>query len=271
MTYCDLNIHCPTPSSCVLMLEEELSLQGEILVGRVHSAIYEAGSQLARANIMLFNQNLSLEDIRKISKSAENNKSELVLTLLASPKIIRSFSRLECYMKSGIAAIKFHSYQQKISSDCFDSYVLLAKWAEQLRMPILVDASFGSLGMYTFRNLELVAAIASEIKNVPIVILHSGGARAIEALLLAEAASNIFLETSFSVPYYRNSTIEQDLAFAYKKIGANRVVYASDFPYISHQESIHAALEFFETNSFDSEEQEWIFKNTFNCIFPSKV
>jgi len=271
MTYCDLNIHCPTPSSCELMLEEELSLQGEMLVGRVHSAIYEAGSQLESANIMLFNQGLSLEDIRKISISAENSKSDIFLTLLSSPEIIKSFSSLEDFMRSGISAIKFHSYQQKISSDYFDSYVLLAKWAEQLSMPILVDASFGSLGMYTFGNLELVAAIASEIKNVPIVILHSGGARAIEALLLAEAASNIFLETSFSVPYYIDSTIEKDLAFAYKKIGANRVVYASDFPYINHQESMRAALEFFSRNCFNSEQQEWILKRTFNRIFPSKA
>lgn len=269
MNYCDLNIHLPEPSSCALMLEDELSLRGEKLIRQLHGAICAAGSQLTRANIMLFNQELPFEDVSNASKSGTGHV-ELFFTLLSSPKVIKSFSHLECYMKSGISAVKFHSYQQEILLECFDSYITIAKWAELLGMPIFIDASYGSLGMYAFDNLKLVAEIASEIKSVPIVILHSGGARAIEALLLAEAATNIFLETSFSLPYYRNSTIEQDFAFAYKKLGADRVVYASDYPYIDHVTSLHAALGFCERHSFNSEDQEWIFKNTFNRIFSRK-
>ena len=74
---------------------------------------------------------------------------------------------------------------------------------------------------------------------------------------------------SFSIPYYAGSSIEKDLAFAYKKIGANRIIYASDHPYIPHQEALDAAISFCQANGFDSEDQEWFFKKSFSRVFQS--
>ena len=49
--------------------------------------------------------------------------------------------------------------------------------------------------------------------------MHSGGGRAMEASLHADACPNVFLDISFSVPYYMDSTIEKDLAFADNRTG----------------------------------------------------
>ena len=192
--------------------------------------------------------------------------------MLASPLVITSIEILDSFRSSGVSAIKFHSYQQSINHSNFAPYITLARWAESLGMPVLIDASFGSLDMYRFDNLRLVSYIAAEVTNVPIIILHSGGARVIQALLLAESSSNIFLETSFTLPYFLGSSVEGDLAFAYKKLGTDRVVYASDHPYVNSTYSLQTALDFCETHGFSSEHQSHIFSHTFCAIIwtPSK-
>jgi len=268
MSYSDLNIHLPFPGLCGQMLEDETQLSGSKLIDRFHFAVESAGSNMQGANIMLFNQDLALNDIKKLASAASLGQvQDLFFTFLSSPERILSFDDLSELSLAGISAVKFHSYRQKISSSHFSKFLSIAKWAEGLQMPILIDASFGSLQMYQYDNLRLIACIAEQVSRVPIVILHSGGARAIEAMLLAESATNIFLDMSFSIPYYLGSSVEQDYAFAYKKIGVDRVVYGSDYPYLSHDKSLLTALEFCERNGFTEAHKSWLFRDTFRRIF----
>ena len=139
---------------------------------------------------------------------------------------------------------------QKISEQYFDKAREVSIVASKLNMPILIDTSYGSVNMYQYDNLKLAAHILRHVKNVPVVLLHSGGARAMEAMLLAESCSNVFLDTSFSVFYYEGSSIESDLAFAYKRIGLERVLYGSDFPYVSLEDSVASTRNFLIRNEF---------------------
>lgn len=267
MNYCDLNIHLPAYTKSSSMLTEELNLRGEKLIDRLDTAIKEAGKNLKQANIMLFNEDLDISDFDLLTKYCVDQTTKLYFTLLCSPEKFKDIESLRNYKKAGLSAIKFHSYQQRISIDQFDSFVLLAKYAEELNMPILVDASYGSLYMYDFDNLLLISTLAKSIKSVPIVILHSGGSRVLEAMLLAESCPNIYLETSFTLPYYLNSTIELDLAFAYKTINSDKIIYASDHPYIKHSDSLHSAHLFFNKHNFSSADKENIFYKSFSKIF----
>ncbi len=266
MKFFDSNIHLPSPKlgSCGKMLDQELSLSGETLVEHLNQAITSAKGASIGANFMIFNQWLHCSEIRSLSRlSARIENFKCYLTLLASPRQILSIDTLSDYKECGVRAIKFHSYIQKISNNDYSAYIKLAKSAEMLKMPIFIDASYGSLKMYEYDNLELVSLVAQSVENVPIVILHSGGARALEALLLAESAQNIFLDMSFSIHYYKNSTIEQDFAFAYKKIGASRVFYGSDHPYINHENALNSATEFMSKYKFNDQEMKAMLCDTF--------
>lgn len=137
-------------------------------------------------------------------------------------------------------------------ADDISTCVEIAKKAESLNMLIMIDTSYGSLGMYQYDNLKLAMAIANVVTKTSIILLHSGGARCLEAMLLADATKNIFLETSFSLPYYLGSSIERDLAFTYKKLGEDKVLYGSDFPYISFEESEESFLTFMDKWGFTS-------------------
>jgi len=175
--------------------------------------------------------------------------------------------KLSEFKDAGLTAIKFHSYIQKISKQNFDKVVNTSLNAEILKMPILFDSSYGGLNMYKYKNIELISYILEKVKKVPVVILHSGGAKVIEAMLLAEACKNVYLDTSFSVPYYLGSSIEKDLAFAYKKIGTHRVLYGSDFPYVNIVDSYEKTLKFFDENKFSEKDQERILSKTSMDVF----
>ena len=270
MIYSDLNIHLCAGDSLSKLLQDDFTLECPSLLERVQQSLALTGSELNSANLMLFNQSLSVKHVQSVSTyCSEYLDKKIFLTLLASPDHIISYDQLCSLRLAGLSSITFHSYHQSITKSKYSRYLELASWAEELKMPILVDGSYGTLDIYNIDNLEFVAYLASLVKNIPIVIMHSGGSRVLEAMLLVESTSNLFLETSFTLPYYTGSSVENDLAFAYKKIGTERVVYASDHPYISHEASLAAALQFFDKYGFSLSDRDWILRGTFSRVFAS--
>ena len=268
MIYSDMNIHLCSGGDLHTMLEDDFSLEMPEVNERIKNILDARDIAIKGRNIMLFNQRLSCRDINIISKSSLRYKNkEINITLLASPDVISVFDDLCELKEAGLKAITLHSYHQHIDKSRYSEYIELAKWADMLKMPILVDGSYGSLDMYRYDNLELVSYIAKNTNTSPIVIMHGGGSRVLEAMHLVESTKNIYLETSFTLPYYIGSSIERDIAFAFKKIGSHRVVYGSDYPYVDFNESLNKSKELLEKYSFSNIEKENIFQNTFSAIF----
>ena len=217
-------------------------------------------TSLDAINFMVFNESLLqdghrvqfLEDIRSLSV-------DCYLTSLFDFRQPSPLEYLEKLKEAGFSAIKFHSYVQQIRPEDYELAVAIARQAETMGMLICIDAGYGTTGMYRFDNLPLVCAVAEAIHRVPIIVLHSGGTRCFEAMLIAEAKSNVYLETSFTLPYFLGSSIESDLAFVYKKIGADRVLYASDAPYFNIRDARNIARSFFDRHGFRDTELEKIF------------
>ncbi|MCG3770530.1 MAG: hypothetical protein JW384_01680 [Nitrosomonadaceae bacterium] len=207
-------------------------------------------------NIMLLNSALEVAEIEALIATVRASWSNTSFTVLVDPRDPEWRERLGQLREVGVSGIKFHCYIQQLSEVDFASCVALSILAQSLGLVVMIDTSYGSLDMYRFDNLRLAAAIATQVRHVPVVLLHSGGARCIEALLLADAADNVYLETSFSLPYYLGSSIERDLAFAYRKLGDERVLYGSDFPYVGLEESKDKFLGFLEHWRFSTQAVE---------------
>jgi len=88
----------------------------------------------------------------------------------------------------------------------------------------------------------------------------------LEAYLLADACPNVYLETSFTLPYYLGSSVEQDLAFAYKKID-ERVIYGSDFPYVGLDKSENIFEEFVQKWGFTDSQIDGFLNNNIKKVF----
>lgn len=217
-------------------------------------------------NFMLFNEELAASEASSFTAVVRKTFADARFTVLTNLHNPKELERLTSLKKAGIDAIKFHCYFQKIEQSDFLKAMELAKVAVDLNMPIFIDTSYGSAGMYRYDNLKLAAFLVEKITTVPVVLLHSGGARILEAFLLAEACSNVYLETSFSLPYYIGSSVERDMAFAYKKV-SEKVIYGSDFPYVSLTDSMKIFLKFAQDWKFTDVEIEGFLDTNVKTIF----
>lgn len=127
-------------------------------------------------------------------------------------------------------AVIFHPYLQNINHQNFCELKSLAKTASDLGMLVCVCAAFGSSRIHKLFPLEAVTAVCEVVKT-PVIIVHGGGARVLEAFLIAEAFQNVFLDTSFSLHYWWGSSVESDFAFAMKRLGSERFIFGSDAPF----------------------------------------
>jgi hypothetical protein len=264
----DFNIHLPVLGPGTV--NAAISNERELDVDDVLNAIGFYQNELACLdgyNFMLFNESLLNESNRIPEILCSFGEKLGLLTLLFDFRRDDYLDQVDLAYDSGIRGIKFHSYVQQIEESCFSRIVDICNRASSKGMIISLDASYGSTKMYKYDNLKLVCAVADQVNNTPILVLHSGGNRVLEAMLIAAEKQNVFLETSFSLSYYKGSSVENDIAFAYKKIGVERVLYGSDFPYVSIQESINVHHQFLEKHSFSTNDIEKImFKNAQSLV-----
>lgn len=211
-------------------------------------------------NFMILNTDF-FKKKQNLNKIVNSDFKKTLFTALIDYNIENIGQYIENVSDSKIDGIKFHSYIQRIEEKHFNKIVDICIKIENKIKFICIDTSYGSLGLYKYDNLKLAIKILEKIKKIPVILLHSGGSRIIDAMHIAMDTPNVFLETSFSLPFYMNSNIEKDMAFVYKKIGCERVLYGSDFPYVSFKESISQTKEFFNKYDFSDKNIENIFYN----------
>jgi predicted TIM-barrel fold metal-dependent hydrolase len=259
----DFNIHLP----CNLAQDTQGKLGDEARLGvaelgqcyAAHRALLQ--QQVASGNFMLFNQDLPFgaqqggPALDTWVRQVQQDFPAAAFTQLLDFRRGAIEPALDRLRTAGVQGVKFHSYVQKIADADIPAAVRAARAAAERGLFICIDASYGTTWMYEHDNLKLAAAIIREVDNVPVIILHSGGARRWEAMLLALESTNVYLETSFTLPFYEGSSVETDLAFIYRKIGIERVLYASDFPYVGLDDARACMQRFLRRHEFSAEEQ----------------
>lgn len=169
----------------------------------------------------------------------------------------------------GGKAIKFHPYLQKISEKDFLAVEQFAKIADKLALCVVIDCSYGTRNIYDYTGIKLAGYLADKVK-VPIIMAHGGGMRVFDAMLVAMDSKNIFLDTSFSLFFWQASSVEEDFAYAIRKLGPTRWMYGSDTPWVSSGDSLKTIIAFFKRYRFSKEEIDSILFRTANNILNSK-
>jgi len=164
---------------------------------------------------------------------------------------------MACSAKS-FKGLKFHPTHQQITRDDFESAMGLAKKASDLNKIIIIDCH--SVSSFSL-ELDFAKYILRKVKT-PVILAHSGGLKALEALVVALDFENVYLETSFSVPFWLGSSIEQDLAYCFKKLGVERCLYGSDSPFMDIAESVRKTLSFLQKHNFSGKEINQIMSGT---------
>lgn len=224
-----------------------------------HNIDHFKSNGVLSGNFHLFNSEIVYDKYLETFFSKVNSElSGSLFTILCDFRKVNKQEYLKKIKELGFHFIKFHSYVQKIDESYFNDILDCALIAESLKLGICIDTSYGTTNIYKYDNLKLSAFLLRKINTTPIILLHSGGSRVLEAMLLADSNKNIYLETSLSIDFYNGSSIVKDFAFAYKKIGLDRVLYASDFPYQRMDESIKTFDDFCGENKISKKNKRKI-------------
>lgn len=253
----DFNIHLPFIShpDVNVVIEQDLNLTAEGIQEGFNFHKNEI-AQCEGGNFLLFNTRLFNEDVSPFFKSVNGYIKCIKYTALVDFRSDHIYDYINCLHAAGVHAIMFNSYLQQIAESDFRQVLQVCEYAAAKGLKICIDGSYGTSKMYTYDNMQLACFIADYIFKTPIIIVHAGGYRVIEAMLLAADKSNVWLDTSFSLPYYQHSSIEQDFAYVIKKMDYSRMVFGSDHPYIPFQEALSSHLSFFDKYMFTATQIE---------------
>ncbi|EKP04885.1 MULTISPECIES: amidohydrolase family protein [Leptospira] len=265
----DFNIHLPSiiDRDVNVVINQDLKLSPKELIVGVFERHKEIIGKVDGINVLLFNSNSHLEDISEFKVVSKKLFPKISYTSLVNFRCNNLDDYMHKLVASGSKAIIFNSYLQAISEEDFFSILQACKIAEKNDLIICIDGSFGTSKMFKYDNLKLACFIADHITKTPIIIVHSGGKRILEVMLLALSNSNVWLDTSFSLPFYIGSSVELDFAFAYKKIGCDRIVFGSDSPYCVFDDVVKMHFDFFEKHKFSTNQIENImYKNSISLF-----
>ncbi|MCH2203935.1 MAG: amidohydrolase family protein [Fuerstiella sp.] len=159
--------------------------------------------------------------------------------------------------ETGFRGITFHSYLQRIGESDFPTVVELSQYAAEQGLFVGLCTAFGSRMLYQYDSLRLAVEVLNAV-NCPVVLYHGGGAKVLEAFLIAEMWEHAYLETSFSLSYWLGSSVEQDFAYAIRKLGADRIFFGSDAPFVSLDTAIVDHLEFLRRHEFSEVERDTV-------------
>jgi hypothetical protein len=255
----DFNIHLPfiKHDDVNVEINQDMALDTEGLI-KGFEAHKENISKCEGVNFLLFNTELFIEDVTPFFKILNTLEKPIKYTALINFRDKDVMSYIDIIKIAGVHCIMFNSYLQEITKEDFSLVLKVCKYAASKGLIICIDGSYGTSKMYTYDNIQLVCAVADEVNNTPIVIVHSGGYRLIEAMLIAADKQNVWLDTSFSLPYYINSSLETDFAFVLRSMKMNRIVYGSDHPYINLNDALTIHMKFFRKHRFEDKEIEKI-------------
>ena len=204
-------------------------------------------------NLMVMNTSLDSDELSEITKFNSDNE-HVSVTVCLDPKNKNEDSRLRKLISVGFKNFKFHSYFSEISEAYYPNACYLSQIVEENNGCILVCCSYGTSSVHEIVPTKLLAKIAQVVVKAPVIALHAGGGKVVEAMSIGLDCKNIYFDTSFSIPFWLGSSIESDLAFCFEKIGSDRIIFGSDYPYVGQKESLEATKTFLLNNcGFDHE------------------
>lgn len=192
------------------------------------------------------------DDLAQIQEAMASGR--FWFTLMPDPRRGDAEAQVDRAAEAGFRGVTWHSYLQEIDAVLQDRVVEIARRASDRGLFNGLCTAHGSKRIYRYHSLPLAAEIAERTGGAT-VLYHAGGYKINEVVALCEMWPNLFIETSFSLSYWLGSSVETDLAFAIRKIGADRVLFGSDAPFVALATALRDHEAFFEKHGFGAKER----------------
>lgn len=143
----------------------------------------------------------------------------------------------------GYIGLKLHPRLQGFSIDD-ERTTRLVQAAGEMNVPVLIDAfPDGTHLMQGFSPLKY-AWLAQQCPKTRIIWAHMGGHYVMDFMMLAKRLPNVYFDLSYSLLYYQNSSIPNDMIYAMRSMKFERIFYGSDYPDRSIAHSLEMSLQF---------------------------
>lgn len=149
---------------------------------------------------------------------------------------------VRCAKRAGFKGVKILTNEQAVVESDYSNILKLAREVEKQNMFLTICTAFGGLRIYQHDALALAAYLLDNGFKESLILAHAGSSRIKDAILLADSSPNVYLDTSFTVNYWRGSSVIDDLRYAVNRF-PSRVFYGSDSPYIKMDEAYGASRE----------------------------
>lgn len=163
--------------------------------------------------------------------------------------------------KYGLKGLKLHPRFQGVAADD-PRLIPLVKKAADLGIPVAVDCLLWKPTPLRDQLPFNVDTLCKRVPEAKVIMCHAGGFRFLDALAVAVANDNVYLDVSVSLGYFHGTPFEDQFMFVLKQVGARRLIYGSDHPYYPLVETYRLSKAIFAKHGFPQEEQDWIFGKT---------
>jgi len=198
--------------------------------------------------------------------SSELSKhNNLIGVININPKDSNCLMTLEYAVKNlGYLGMKLHPRLHNF--DLLDPQVVkLCNYAEILKIPVIIDA-FPD-GTFLLNGYEPIkyARLAQKAPKTKFVWAHMGGHDVIEFMLYAKRLTNVYLDSSYSILYYQESSLCKDFIYAMKSMKFDKIFYGSDYPDRSIEDTFNQKLKIFKKHGVSEVQMGKVFyKNAYN-------
>jgi uncharacterized protein len=167
----------------------------------------------------------------------------------------------EAVEKLGFIGLKLHPRLQEFGVDDIETQKLAAI-AGEMNLPVLIDA-FPD-GTHLMQGFDPVryANLARSCPKTRFIWAHMGGHKVIDFMMLAKRLPNVCMDCSYSLLYYRSSSVPNDLVYAMRSMRFDRIFYGSDYPDRPLKVSLDMAVDQLRSlNVTDAEMEKLLYAN----------
>ena len=166
-----------------------------------------------------------------IAEACQKHPNELIGFASVDPLKEEALEKFEqAIVALGLKGLKLHPRLQGFGQSDLTQIVPLIQKATDLKVPVLIDAFPYGRDIFHTRVVPLVNDLAVAVPEARLIMAHAGGHQLFDAMMVAKANRNVYLDISLTPLYYRGTSIEADLGFVIRKVGVERIIYGSDHP-----------------------------------------
>ena len=252
MTVVDIHTHLYHKPD--LSVEASLSSHDVESIASSYVERIQSGPADHAVAIIMDEEFLADEGARSDLLTVRDNSDIFSLAFLIDPLANDAPEYVDQVTEAGGVAIKLHPYIQELTPETYPSVARTMRTVEEHDLITIIDCSYGGEHMNRANGVHLGHRLA-QVVDSPILLAHGGGPRILDAVSSADAFSNVYLDTSFSLQYWDQSSVIADYAFGYRKLGADRWMWGSDRPYVEQSTSFNRASEFLDEHGLSNKEQ----------------